>query len=140
MRVKTSKLYSSLDASIALSRFFLPTKHHGHTVSELTSIWMSFFEAVLLADSAIWEIFLTNFSHNSESNLRILTHKLNQTKTETWFSVSDNKGSWSKIHFVLSQNPRLGSELTIQESTKTHKLKKNKTETWSSISENRVNV
>jgi len=33
---------------MALSRFFLPTKHHGHTVSELTSILTSFFSEVPL--------------------------------------------------------------------------------------------
>ena len=45
---QTSKLYLSLEAAMALSRFFLPTKHHGQTVSELTSILTSFFSEVPL--------------------------------------------------------------------------------------------
>lgn len=62
----TSKLYWSLDASMALSRFFFPTKHQGHTVSELISISMSFFEKFLLADSAI--LFFANKFHSKLRN------------------------------------------------------------------------
>lgn len=38
----TSKSNLSFDCSIALSRFFFPTKHQGQTVSEITSIWIRF--------------------------------------------------------------------------------------------------
>lgn len=45
---RTSKLYLSLEESMALSRFLLPKKHHGHTVSALISILASFFSGVEL--------------------------------------------------------------------------------------------
>lgn len=38
---------------MALSRFLFPTKHHGQTLSELTSIFISFFPIELAVEFAI---------------------------------------------------------------------------------------
>lgn len=65
----TSKSNLSFVWSIALSRFFLPTKHHGHTVSELTSIWMCFLAPLE------WAMDLTNLQvHENPCKQNVPTH------------------------------------------------------------------
>lgn len=51
--LRTSKSNWSLTRSIAFSMFFFPTKHHAQTVSETTSIWISFFEVVTRTEFAM---------------------------------------------------------------------------------------
>jgi hypothetical protein len=86
-RERTSKLYWSLDAAaIALSRFFLPTKHHGHTVSELISILISFFSVLFPTDwdmiplylQGFWNITVESDSNPVKYNSFSFSHKITQ--------------------------------------------------------------
>lgn len=55
-KFRTSKSYRSSDEATALSRFFLPTKHQGQTVSALTSIRMSFFPLLLVIEAMKFDL------------------------------------------------------------------------------------
>lgn len=62
---------------MALSRFFLPTKQNGHTVSELMSTRTSFFSELELLVSVMILLYIYNVSTTHKNNKIVITRKNN---------------------------------------------------------------